>query len=41
MFEAAMTGRLGGDLELRTSKSGKPFATASVCCRLRPPSRAS
>lgn len=30
MIETAFTGRLGGDLELKTSKAGKPFASASV-----------
>jgi single-strand DNA-binding protein len=30
MFEVALTGRLGGDAELRTSKSGKPFFGVNV-----------
>ena len=29
-IETAFIGRLGGDIELRTSKAGKPFASASV-----------
>lgn len=30
MIEAAFTGRLGGDIEVMTSRSGKPFARLSV-----------
>jgi hypothetical protein len=28
MIEAALTGRLGGDIEVMTSRSGKPFAAS-------------
>lgn len=30
MFEVALTGRLGNDAELRTSKAGKPFLGVNV-----------
>jgi single-strand DNA-binding protein len=30
VFKVALTGRLGGDAELRTSKAGKPFLSLNV-----------